>query len=264
MPGTTESLTYEYSLDNGQSATATASFQVNGPTATGANSTFFTAVPGTVNVWPSGEAFGGTGAWPSLEFGDVTPNHGMTFTVAANLPTNQGTFQWVQLINNAQVQEVSNPSQSPTNYGTGLDNFYPYVTLSGNSNTTNDSPGTQLSQTGLVELGELATQFNATMYLLWDPSLSAGGTPAPGCAASTIQTGKTIASTASTCTGSIPIPLGAVSWGFSACAINTLSSQDSTLTTWLLQCPTSPPTAPTVQSSSSYPQWSNNLQNGNL
>jgi hypothetical protein len=112
-------------------------------------------------------------------------------------------------------------------------------------------------------MGEAAAQFKATMYLMWNPSLNANGTSAPGCAASSIQAGKNITSTASKCTGSVPIPLGYVSWGFNGCAIDTLSNTD---TQWVLQCPVPVSVAPTptVEPTSSYPQWSTTFHNTNL
>jgi hypothetical protein len=267
VPGATETVTYAYQLDNGESATATASFSVGGPLATGVNGTYFTATSGIVNVYPPGVAFHGLGTWPGLEFGDAqqnadgTLNVGMAFSIEAKAPSNAGAFQWVQLINHHNNQRLTKPASSPYSASIGVDNFYPYPFFTPPLGT-NDSPGLQLSQTGLTAYGEAQDNFSATMYLMWDPSLNANGSAAPGCAASTDN--ATLKSTASTCTGSIPIPLSSVTWGFSGCAINTLTVNDATTTTWSLYCPTTAAPTPVVQPSSSYPQWSTTASNTQL
>ena len=56
--------------------------------------------------------------------------------------------------------------------------------------------------------------------------------------------------------GHPPVPLGFMNWGFSADAINTLTQQASTNTTWILWYGQIQPAAPTYQITTSYPQWS--------
>jgi hypothetical protein len=90
--------------------------------------------------------------------------------------------------------------------------------------------------------------------------------PGPGqqtCApASTVQDANgNITSTASTCTGSIPVPLGYVNWGFCGDAINTVPSQNANNQQWILSCGGPSPATPAVQSSSSYPTWTSTVTN---
>jgi len=248
--------TFSYTPANGGPAmSSSVTFNVTGPTATGADGKFFTAVPGAVNIWPAGVAGGGKATVPYLEFGNAFNNNGMTFTATAATPDGTpGAFQWVQVITSRNVRYLSAPATAPIAYAAGLDNHYPYEVLQDAPNTTNDSPGIPLNPTGLTELGEAADAFGATMYLMWDPAIA--GTEQPSCAAaSTIQNAVgQITSTRSTCSGSVPVPLAYVNWGYSGDAINTLA-QNPTQTTWLLSCPAGAPPVPAVQNSASYPKW---------
>ena len=90
-----------------------------------------------------------------------------------------------------------------------VDGRFPYPIDS--TISTSDSPGRPL----LSNLGEAAEAFDATMYVLWDPALPGGCTPA------TVDTSTRpyYTSHPSTCS-SIPVPLGLVEWKWSACAIN--------------------------------------------
>jgi len=260
---------------------ASATFNVFGPTPTGQNNTFFTATPtpGAVNVYPPGVAHGGKATNWWLQFGNNNDVVGISFAVAASAPavndpnnagaTNYASFQWVQLIGSLSVQGITNPA-TPDSAVTGplLDNWYPYAVFPDTPNSTNDSPGLGLvaylegsNPPTPVPIGELAATFSATMYLMWDPALPSGCHPA-----STIQTkdangNTTITSTPSKCTGSIPVPLGNVTWGFCGDAINTVPNQISNNQQWLLPCGWPLPAAPTVQSSSWYPQWAATITN---
>jgi hypothetical protein len=109
--------------------------------------------------------------------------------------------------------------------------------------------------------GEISDSFSATMYLLWDPQLNASGQSTPDCAATTPETTQGLAGTPvpSTCTGSIPAPLGAITWGFCGGAINVLQTQ-SDGSTWTLNCKPNVdmPATPTYQdahSISTAPSW---------
>ena len=130
-------------------------------------------------------------------------------------------FQWVQILNGIQDQDIGGGGQVIINAPPGqLDGTYPYANET--TTTTSDSPNVQLPQSyGMVERG-----FTATMYLMWDPALPTGCVPA--------QTNAAYNSTASTCT-SIPIPLGSVQWKWSGCAINTLVDP-GTGVTWIRNC----------------------------
>ncbi|MBT9332949.1 hypothetical protein [Paracidobacterium acidisoli] len=253
-----ETVTYTYNLTNGASASATATFNIGGPTA----STFFTATPGTVNVWPASTANGGHATNPWLELGNALTVNGMTFSVTAealNSIPGSGShagFQWIQLINTRTNQYLTSPPTLNRSLSPGLDNWYPYVAAQGIPNSTNDNPGIELTahdtHNNPIPIGEGADKFSATMYLMWDPALPSDCTPAQ-----TIQgTNPDPVSSASTCTGSIPVPLAKVTWGYSGCAINTLTTQTSTSTTWLLNCGVLQPTTPTVEPATEFPQWS--------
>lgn len=254
-PGTKETITYEYTLSNHQKATATATFNIDGPAPLSAGAPFFSATPNQVNVWPPGVGAAGRAVNPWLEFGNAYTENGMDFRVNATTPTrNAGMFQWVQLMNSATRQYRANPSIPNSTDGAGLDNYYPYPIISGSPNVTNDSPGMELLST----FGEGAESFSATMYLMWDPALPSGCSPAT--TVGDPETGA-VTMTPSHCTGSIPIPIGNVTWGFSGNGLNTLKSQTSTNTTWILNCGAPKPAAPTVQTSTQFPQWTTTIHN---
>jgi len=273
--GQTFTITYQYTL-NGTNYTGSApvTFNVTGPTPTGPNGTFFTATSGTVNVWPAGVAKGGSAVNPWLEFGNALNNNGMSLQVTATPPNAPpagayASFQWVQLIGPNKQQYVTNPATPNGTMGTGLDNWYPYPTLQGDPDQVSDSPGLELiaydMSHSIIPIGEGAEVFSATMYLMWDPALPGPGQQSCHPASSIYDPiSKTVTPTASTCTGSIPVPLAYASWGFGGDAINTLQTQQSTNTTWLLQpCSAPQPSTPTVQSTTAYPTWTNTVQNQN-
>lgn len=207
-----------------------------------------------MNVWPPSVGFGGKYTNPSLEFGNLT-TVGITFQVEAQAPTqNGGAFLWVQLIGPRTQKYLTNPATPDAVTIFSLDNWYPYVTAPGVPNTTNDSPGTVLAATyqgAPIPIGEGADSFKTRMYLMWDPALPAGCAPA----STTQGQNRTVTSPSGTCTGSIPVPLGYVDWGFQGDAINTLVNQTRTNTTWLLNFGAPIPSTPTVVPSNSYPQW---------
>jgi hypothetical protein len=232
-------ITYQYTISGGggsaNSPATTATFNVAGPT--GAS---ISATPGIVNVWPAGVAVGGQATNPWLEFGVASGNNiGMLFAASATLPSgNSGAYSWVQLVGANSQKYVTSSGSTSNTAGQGLDNTYPYQN---NTSSTNDSPGIEL----LPSDGEGAESFNATMYLLWTPNAASGCTNGSAC--------------------TIPVPLGYVSWTFSGDAINTLTNQSSTNTTWIKSCgqgsanafQTSSPS----QSSFGYPAWTNVIHN---
>jgi hypothetical protein len=80
----------------------------------------------------------------------------------------------------------------------------------------------------------MAALLGATMHLTWDPALP--GVEQPDRAAASTVWGpdsKTYTSAPGTCSGSIPVPLASVAWGFRGDAINTLTGQETTGTNWL-------------------------------
>jgi hypothetical protein len=99
---------------------------------------------------------------------------GIAFTSNATLPAGYNqSVTWVQLVTNQYQYITSNgPYSLPPSPQTGLDNAYPYTNVS--PTTTYDSPATNLPSS----YGEGWETFMATMYLMWDPGLPSGCSPA--------------------------------------------------------------------------------------
>jgi hypothetical protein len=249
-PGNTETITYQYCVDNSITqcaVSALATFSVNGPTQAPGASGIISTVTNLVTI--SGPPYLGFGSY-NAQGNPVTV--GINFISGALAPV--GTFQWVQTINTDEFTVIMSTGVkvcSPnTRVGSGsdpqgvpeLDNVYPYPTFS--SPNTYDAPASGLPSSQ----GEQQHLFSATMYLMWDPTLNQGGTACQ--AASTngsLQQGR------STCTGSIPIPLGAVTWEWAGCAVNTLNPLVG-VGGWHLNCENFTPSTSVVLNSS-YPQW---------
>lgn len=236
-----ETVTCNYTLTNGASGSATATFNINGPTGN--------LLP-TATMLPNNQAVqiitDSDGADLSLT-GSSLPgysngNMGIVFSANATVPSaNPGAFIWVQIVTSDQSSMIDRKNGSidcPATPASGLDNAYPYLPA---AQYVSDSPYSNLEQ---YSDGEYSRSFSATMYLMWDPALPSGCTTATP-------------SNASTCT-SIPIPLGKVNWHFSGCAINTKTSHPNG-TTWSLQCGVGAPSAP---ESSGFPEWTNAVANG--
>jgi hypothetical protein len=161
---------------------------------------------------------------------------------ANQLAAGCGQFIWVQILTSVTELQIKPQGDTfaPSNASYQLDGTYPYFSGPGYPNATWDSPGRGLSQSW----GEAAYPFNATMYVLWDPALPAGCTPA------WTDTSQTpYKDHASTC-ASIPIPLGSVQWKWSACTIN---AGAGTKPNWFLQCGIE--SGNSAGTASGYPQW---------
>jgi hypothetical protein len=298
----TFNFSYVRASDGQGSPEVPVTINVTGPTATGAGGAFLTAtvqnpparydgVHSTtplqiVNVWP--------GSPPYLRFGQNGDNPGIVFYVAAQPPAAaqaQAQFQFVQVITASKFSWLTSAAMNggSPNVSGGLgpgrsavlppslavDQYYPYPATYTNPNQALDYPGMGLSVTSGAPaytpypVGEGVVVFAATIYLMWDPALPGPG-QAGGCHAASNNpvAGSPIAPTASNCTGSIPVPLGYLAWGFSGDAINSLNPgapvgapADSNGTGWvLLNCGGPNPAAPSAQPNSaylvgSYPQW---------
>src|SRR5712692_107879 len=167
--GNSRQITYTYTLNTGASNSATATFNVAGPT-----SPSMSAQTSIVQIVAAGynPLFLGL---PGQQFG-FYPNSppGINFTASATLPSgNQGAYSFVQLISKDTIKRIAAPPKNsqtckPNGFVTDpnpeLDNTYPYVSAS--SNSTNDSPGQALVSSG----GEVARSFSPTMYVLWTPN----------------------------------------------------------------------------------------------
>jgi hypothetical protein len=240
-----ETVRCNYTLDNGQSASATATFNIGGPTGSLLPNAF-------VQVDDSATAVNNAQSNPAtltMTNAPGMPNKGIWFNDLATLPsTNNGTFIWVQILNSVTFSQIAPANTGyfpPAPAGTGLDGIYPYPSLSNIS--TSDTPARSDLLTGL---GEAAEAFSATMYLLWDPTLPAGCTPA-----TTDTSQQVYTSSPSTCT-SIPIPLASVPWKWSACTINQLAPPptggSAPSPSWIKQCG---PGLADPAASSGYPEW---------
>jgi hypothetical protein len=229
------------------STLSTATFNVAAPTGI-----YLTTTTGTVAPYPkSGTSY----------IGFILPGYnGITITansVAKDFNNNnvaqQGSYQWVQLLNNVVSQYINSappyehacavfqdPQALAGKCGTPitaacspeLDNAYPYgrgaspstVTTSGGplaveNDTALDSPYWQL----YPSFGEQQRYFDATMYLEWIPNAAA------------------LCNVGSACT--IPVPLGGANWFWTGDAINTLTNQNNSqsnsynlVTTWYESC----------------------------
>ena len=254
----TYNFTFSYTLTNGNSASATVTYQVAGPTPDGDSSTI------TTGEGPFTNACAGTylmcASSVTTEFIDTQTTDpvgalrysGITFfNKAVAPPQTAGAFQWVQVLAPRTDRIIDATTNGPcTAAPGGLDNVYPF-SAAGDATSdgppegffTSDMPAAFLTVnpcTGAIDtgLGEINDSFHATMYLLWDPSLDSSGNAANGCAAHNqyTATGAAGTPTPSTCSGSIPAPLASIYWGFCGGAINTLTTQSSTNTNWILSC----------------------------
>jgi hypothetical protein len=186
---------------------------------------------------------------------------GIVFSGQAGLPAgNQGSYQWVQLINSDESQYINSGGSQTCTVFTGpagtpeLDGTYPYgngtgavYTVSNPNDTAIDGPGNTLPDI----YGEWQDSMNATMYLSWVPGLSAACTAGNGC--------------------TIPVPLGSLNWWWAGDAINALQPQTN-LTDWVLSCGTNAcgqnrqqpsitfqTAAPSSDPNYSYPTWANTV-----
>jgi hypothetical protein len=224
--GNSRSITYTYVMTNLSSASATVTFNVDGPSGLTVTTPYLAAV----RIMPTN----------LLELGDKDPNDPSNYGIviqasATHYPSSQGRFRWVQLIIQDRLgyRDTGGPhSCVPNGFVTApgvpeLDVAYPY-SPDGDMNSssyTDDSP-----KAGLSDMqGEVARDFRARMYLMW----------------------------ISTLTNAIPVPLGYVNWQFAGDAINTLSlAQGENGTTWILPYyPKSADSFVASQTSTSFPLW---------
>jgi hypothetical protein len=255
-PDSTETVTFQYCINNSstQCISSQANFDISGPTQTpGASGAMWTVTNLVTVSGPPYLAFGIYNATGKLA------TAGISFFNGETAPTdNLGSFQWVQTINTDQYTKllptatqlcvpVTRKPGGPDPEGIPeLDNVYPYPMNS--APNTLDAPGSSL----LTE-GEQQHPFSATMYLMWDPALNLNGT---ACTAATdVPVNGALNPKASTCSGSIPIPLAAVTWEWAGCAINTLNPAIG-VGGWTVQggCVNWIPST-SVGPNGSYPQW---------
>jgi hypothetical protein len=243
--GAERTFTFTYTLSDGGFAKAPVTFAVSGPEAPA-----ITANIGSVQVVnndpgvPSGLALRLVGV--QLAGLPGSGSFGATFQTAAetvNGIAGAGTHSWVQVVSGDHLQ-VLNPAAGGNGkggvqtcvdlHGQLLDTHYPYPTRSIATpyDTATDSPDLAL----VPALAEEQRLFSATMYLMWDPTLPGPGQSSCSAASSTYDAGTgQVTSLASTCTGSIPVPLASVAWTAYGDAINTKQGQPNG-TTFVRQC----------------------------
>jgi hypothetical protein len=281
QPGTYD-FTFTYDLNNGTSPqSASVEYIVTGPTDAappigascpgGIEACALFQVPGSpkIQIFAPGQLNGNPVPIMDADNPLVSGGAALDLLVSATTPGSvPGAFQWVQIITarNQQFKNSNNTGCSNCSVSNQLDNVYPYPGQPGASNEVVDNPSTNLAFTDHT-LYEVNDNFQAQMYLMWDPSLNADGSQSPGCAASTVYTGNglQVASTTSRCSGSIPIPLASFTWGYCGTATNTQNAEPNT---WILSCPANgtPDVTPVyipATGAESYPQWSSVVFNSN-
>ena len=213
------SMTYTYLLSNNQSASATVSINVDGPSGVtlsvvqipGFDSTAIVTTRGNLpNMLNESPIAGST--QPGIKF-QADPNQTAYFP-----PSNPGLYSWVQLVDHLKTETRGPTGLSPVvdsiadaGAGSQLDGTYPYGTLGDGTavgtvtsngapnNTAVDNPGVFLFS------AEVAHAQNSTMFLMWTPNVAGAcndGTDPSPCA--------------------VPVPLGSISWQWSGDAIDTL------------------------------------------
>jgi hypothetical protein len=250
------SVTFKYELSNLQTGSAAVTFNVGAPT--GASAT--TVATYWVSVFLDSNQTSPYLGENVLAFRPFPATlAGIVFSAQAALPPgNQGSYQWVQLINSDQSQYINSKGNQACTVFTGpagtpeLDGTYPYgngtgavYTMSAPNDTAIDGPGNALPSI----YGEWQTSMNATMYLGWVPTVDAACTLSNAC--------------------TIPVPLGSMTWWWEGDAINTLHPQTN-LTNWMLNCGTNAcgqnrqqpniafhTASPSSDPNYSYPTWVN-------
>ncbi len=220
--------TFSYTLTSGVSRSASVTLNVTGPT--NASIAANPANPVIVRQAATG---------PVISLGQSTPatSSGMQFSVTPtpssvqqslpNLIGPHANYQLVQVVNAETITErtdkgvfscVPKALSSPT----PIDVNYPYPSNQ-LSMTSNDSPASGLNYSTMgagYSLYEFRRDFSVTMYLMFDPALPSGNDSSscfPAFAASQTTRGK------SACHGSIPVPIGSLSWRYCANGLNSLN-----------------------------------------
>ena len=185
-PGSNIPVTFEYCVDNPDvspitvicSPTATATFDVLGPTAQITASLSSASTPPATGAWwvspilsCDGYQFLVFGTIPTTSCIIAAAQLGIVFEITnvENVPASGGEFQWLQL-KNSDVVSATEPGVTvePTVYTTGLDDIDPYPSIT--DTATGDAPDISLSN----QVPPLATQtraFSAQMYLMWSTSV---------------------------------------------------------------------------------------------
>lgn len=160
--------TVEYSAKvNGKPVHAQVTFNVQRPTAA------ITATASSTNI-----GVDSVSQLTELRLGNPDATPGITFTRSLTIPTGfNGSSEWVQVFihKNASLTPSSGPVINAST--SGLDDVYPYP-LDSNATQTNgktsDSPGIAIDGFSGVTFTAASVDFNATMWLLFQPSGTTG------------------------------------------------------------------------------------------
>jgi len=136
----------------------------------------------------------------------------------------------------------------PSSYDTGQSQTPP-VTPPAPSYAATDTPSMANLSNGVGEVGK---SFDATMYVFWDPMIPPAGQTS--CTPSSVNTSESPYTVIPSNCSSIPVPLGAIDWTWSACSINSFTSLGPGIYTsdWTVQCGVGTQTA---YENSTYPTW---------
>jgi hypothetical protein len=181
-------------------------------------------------------------ASPLISLGQTATPVGMTFgglqskaalqQALTGLIGPNGNFQLVQVVNSETIYErtdqgnfscVPKALSSPT----PVDVNYPYPSAQSTVSAA-DSPASGLNysaQGSGYTLYELRRDFNVTMYVLFDPGLPNIASGDVELCYPAIAFNTSTARAPSGCHGSIPVPIGSISWSYTANGINTLNPQ---------------------------------------
>jgi hypothetical protein len=234
--------TFSYTANGGQTASATVTFDVAGPTQPNISAAVGTVQIGLLSKDQTGHYQPDPNGKPSMIlFGVQVPGGvaGISFLASAVLPqSNSGAYSWAQILKQDQLTlrtgGNSNPICNPLSGVPALDLNYPYGALTTTNvpnDTATDNPISPLISSSGSPYYETTRSFSATMYLLWNP----------------------------TSTGSIPVPLASMDWQFKADAINTGMAQQNG-TQFILGCQYASGAAchvtiPSQEANQGYPTW---------
>ena len=256
VPGRTETVTVSVTYSGGATASTTEWYSVGGPTGNILPNVFTQGNNSGTLILDSPNGNPNPNANPAtMQMGNapLNPHVGIWFNDLPTLPTNSGSFVWVQILNSVTYSQLFQNGvgyNPPSDIELGLDGEYPYLGGEYSPNkTTSDAPG----RTDLYSfLGEAGESFDATMYVLWDPTIPPSGQTT--CTAAWIDTTtQPYTPNPSTC-ASIPVPLASVEWTWSACAINSLSAgpNSAPAPSWAVNCGKGGYAQPVA---SGYPTW---------
>ncbi len=226
-PGT-YTVSFSTTLNDGFVASAQVTFNAKGPSIT-SSSTPHTGV--SVGGNPLYLGMFGLPVKPGDPYlSGITFNATISSLSGFSMPGFPGSLSFIQVVNSFTAQYYGGAPCS-INYGAGLDSgLLPYPTMSGGvtSISTEDSPGIPLHIN--VPKTEAKAQFNATMFLMWTPSV----------------------------TPSIPVPLANVAWQWQGDALVTPQLINN-LPVWILASSGNSSSATNLIPSTSFPVWNRSM-----